>query len=195
MPLVLTNSGAVFLHIPKTGGTWLRFALVRAGVDWKDVGPQHATTAESSWVSPGKPRFTILRNPLEWYASYWAMRQYERNKGGFIIDHDCLSSNFNTFVELVCLKHPGFLTKLYASYIDDSTILLRNEALAEDLVVLLKVLGERFDEQRLLDTPITNPGASLPRYKTLTKYSPQMKHSLTRAEKNLFLACYPEQLA
>jgi hypothetical protein len=186
MSLILDHSKTVFLHLAKTGGTWVRFALQRAGVAWTDYGNQHANYDASMEWYPDSPRFTIVRNPFDWYASYWAMRQYEGWGGNWILGHDCISDDFNTFIGFVTLKHPGFLSVLYSTFDRAGVTVLRTEALAEGLRDVLRANGEQFDARRLGDTPITNPGASLPRFTDAVKYTHEAVRRLVVSEHEVF---------
>lgn len=81
---------AVFLHMPKCGGTFVTNCL-RAAKD--DHGmplmfravpyTAHFTLAEHppNWVQ-GKFVFTFVRHPVTWYASFWAHRGRRLNEEG-----------------------------------------------------------------------------------------------------------------
>ncbi|MEM9017777.1 MAG: hypothetical protein AAGC68_12250, partial [Verrucomicrobiota bacterium] len=92
MALILKN-GAVFLHIPKTGGTWVSKVLREEGLVACSMGHRHA-----NWLhllAPGnqglgrnleyaykrvrflrpRPRpflFCFVRHPLDWYESFYS---------------------------------------------------------------------------------------------------------------------------
>jgi len=96
---VLLKPGAVFLHIPKTGGSWVETALKRAGLFRFRVGHKHADLPhvlnyrhEYRWqytkrvlrYGPGlqrdiaaAPKFCFVRHPLKWYASYHRFMKQE----------------------------------------------------------------------------------------------------------------------
>jgi len=91
MALRLTN-GAVFLHIPKTGGNWVREVLEEAGLSAGEVGHKHADADRvlldpyltagpirrvAWWARGGPPTldppfmFCFVRHPLTWYPSWF----------------------------------------------------------------------------------------------------------------------------
>ena len=96
MAVLLTN-GSVFLHIPKTGGTWVRHVLGELNSIRRDIGPEHADWDRAFWyghmqekprvvryllrrligsartpkLEPTCFRFCFVREPLGWYESWW----------------------------------------------------------------------------------------------------------------------------
>ena len=92
MALVLKN-GAVFLHIPKTGGNWITEVLEKCGLVRSNVPPKHADLDRLFW--PIRPTrygtlkfllkklwvgrtlrrkpfiFCFVRHPLSWYESWF----------------------------------------------------------------------------------------------------------------------------
>jgi hypothetical protein len=99
---LLLKSGAVFIHIPKTGGNWVTSILTKMGVVDREVGDKHSDFARTyhalhqlenhSWVERLKgakvtlqaPRdtfyFSFVRNPLKWYESWFKyMNQASRS--------------------------------------------------------------------------------------------------------------------
>lgn len=156
MPLVLKRSGGVFLHCMKTGGSWVREALTAAGAEWTDVDYQHLNCRQSLHISPGRPRFTAVRNPFLWYASFWSFRQQTGWGGDRIISHTCKSDDFGEFVRLCCRHHPGFLGNLYLEYAAPGVTVMRTDALGQCLLSVLSWLGEPFDAEKLLRHPPEN---------------------------------------
>ena len=104
MSLRLNKS--IFYHIPKTGGTWVNYAIRKAMIDnkdliyrrpklkradddysnWREVvshslGMRRAH--ETQWGIANEEKddifsFTFVRKPLDWYKSYWADRKFSR---------------------------------------------------------------------------------------------------------------------
>jgi len=91
MALVLSN-GAIFLHIPKTGGNWVRQVLEDQGLLAGELGHKHCDidrvlydpylTANvrdhKKWQKSGQPpiyehpfTFCFVRHPLSWYESWF----------------------------------------------------------------------------------------------------------------------------
>lgn len=91
MAIILKN-GAVFLHIPKTGGTWVSSVLKETGLARCSIGHRHANwthllapgfqgvgrkleylykRGRFLKVSPGPFTFCFVRHPLAWYESFY----------------------------------------------------------------------------------------------------------------------------
>jgi hypothetical protein len=90
MALLLTN-GALFLHVPKTGGRWVASVLKEAGLVRREILPSHAdlrclyspihrNRRELLWfllrrhfLGWGEKRFVFcfVRHPLSWYESWF----------------------------------------------------------------------------------------------------------------------------
>lgn len=90
---VILRSGAVFLHAPKTGGSWVNAVLEDQGLVRTFVKPKHVSAYRFQeyarhhpelylyyslrhgprWhaVTRGSFRFFFVRNPLSWYESIW----------------------------------------------------------------------------------------------------------------------------
>jgi hypothetical protein len=68
----------LFLHLPKTGGSWATAAMLAAGVPAvrPEALPFHATRRESSAYGD-RFTFAFVRHPLEYWRSYWAYRMRE----------------------------------------------------------------------------------------------------------------------
>jgi hypothetical protein len=160
----LLQANALFLHIPKTGGTWVEEALKACGiatayaeardtVSWRHGLPGHLTRRY-------RFAFTFVRHPLSWYESWWKFqaRVWKRFEPGVwhpqrVLER-CASDDFSTFVRL-CLAHePAYVSRLYEWYIgppglEGVDVIGRYENLANDLVRILRLLGYDFDEDTL----------------------------------------------
>jgi hypothetical protein len=94
----LLKNGAVFLHIPKTGGTWIKHVLQDLDLIQAPLGHQHSDWDRAFWhdklhgdlkvmrylvrrairspraqarINPDCFKFCFVREPLSWYQSYW----------------------------------------------------------------------------------------------------------------------------
>jgi len=101
MALLLKNN-AVFLHIPKTGGSWIRVVLKELDLIKAPLGHGHSPYERAFWhdklhhdlkvfryllrraicspraqarMDPGCFKFCFVREPLSWYESYWRFMQ------------------------------------------------------------------------------------------------------------------------
>jgi hypothetical protein len=149
---------AVFYHIPKTAGNWVRSVIDKERMRTEEIGHKHSNydrvdinksvqmsgrshlkqagkrLYKKVFTSTGKKtsrkkkhifRFCFVRNPLDWYESWWRYQNYKRDwkKWGKEKWHpnralDGLGSkSFNEFIENVLNKRPGYVTELFFSYV------------------------------------------------------------------------------
>jgi hypothetical protein len=163
---MLIFRNAVFLHVPKTGGTWVRAAVRASGVAFEEYfvdGDQHGDL--SYCPHPDKFKFAFVRHPYTLYRSYWRFKmgrfgnaaQWDpRNP----FDADCAACSFEQFVCNVLAKYPGWCSRMFEDYtgVRDHQIEFvgRFESLADDLVSALRLAGEEFDEALIRQTPAAN---------------------------------------
>lgn len=154
----LITDRILFLHVPKTGGTWVAAALAHAGVAyeplWTRLGPGsrgHATLAQSSAYTD---RFSIafVRHPLDLLRSRWAGSVRDGWPDNRLLN-DARSDDFPTFARRVVDLHPGFMSKRFEEFTGppDAPVSFvgRYESLVDDLVRALDASGERYDEASL----------------------------------------------
>lgn len=208
MALVLPHS--IFLHVPKTGGTWVRTAIDGAGIpnresnrgqeplgfqihtdltNTTDRGPWNLTFRRRprTWYIPGgRFCFAFVRNPLDWYRSYWAHRMRKGWKPQHKIDSVCASDDFETFVRHMLEKFPSYVSDLYELYAgpenDEIGFVGRQENLIEDLIRALREAGEAFDEDRIRETEPVNLGSELQQWSEKSRYPSQLEEAVLRAE-------------
>lgn len=97
---VYIKNNAIFLHIPKTGGTWVERVLHKLGLVTEKKGHEHADFDRVLYADrlvaakrlpyllamrklreltnglPAEPtKFCFVRNPLSWYESWWRYMQ------------------------------------------------------------------------------------------------------------------------
>lgn len=94
---LLLKCGAVFLHVPKTGGTWITQVLEESGLAAYEFGHKHAdfehvinhhrqgsgrdilrslVRTRAMGVDRARPelkafKFCFVRHPIKWYESWW----------------------------------------------------------------------------------------------------------------------------
>jgi len=136
---VIFDTDKAFLHIPKTGGMWVRDLLRVNGIDYDLYAPaefpetidavliqenaKHHLAALPEGIEK-KNVFCVLRDPYSWYESFWLFRNHSKkwkwcNKRRRL--DRMLSVNarikFQIFIsEMIVLYPRGFLTELYTMY-------------------------------------------------------------------------------
>lgn len=185
----LLNCGALFIHIPKTGGNWVSDVLEEEGLVLAHVSGKHASDQladfESFFRQPyaySKPnralyKFCFVRHPLRWYESWfrmqqaqgWPMRGDASGPGGLLpfwnptAELDRLGGDdFNVFVGNVLRQQPGFVTAMYRRYARGVHFVGRQETLVDDLISVLRKLGVSFNEARIRAHAPVNVSKPLP---------------------------------
>ncbi len=160
MALMLPNS--VFIHIRKTGGTWVRSAIAAAGIPTEEVGEEHSTYAQIKHLIGDRKVFSFIRHPLSLLKSYWAFRTVTfwpdvTNEPGSIEANPC--GDLHDWLEWVCDKHPGYVGKMYANALPPKVMLFRSEEATVRLVQILRYIGHPLslqDAQRICLKPREN---------------------------------------
>jgi hypothetical protein len=123
-----------FVHLPKTGGFWVREVMRTSLPQGRELGRYHSCALADRRLS-----FTFVRHPVTWWQSFWAFR--ERTPSW----------------------HPEwqrFKLGMYSEYVDfyaSVDFVGRTEHLAADLRTAYEMAGEAFPG--VLPPPInTSPG-------------------------------------
>ena len=154
MPVRLKN-GSVFLHIPKTGGTWVKQILVQLDLAERDpvraeplpkiFGGKHAVSEFNGFA------FCFIRHPLTWYESFF---KYQTKIGwkNYSKSHPMSplngtrSANFNDFINKCLKASPRYLSKMMEPFIERADFIGKQENLTEDLIKVLRRLNLNIDE-------------------------------------------------
>jgi hypothetical protein len=149
----------------KCAGTWLNNALKRACPN--AISMDHYPSLEEINL-PNLVNAFFVRNPLDWYKSYFTFRRdhgWEMNQpdSGRELDQ-CVADTFDGFIQK-CLDREPYLTYLYEFKMQGLADLVGHvENLENDLVSFLKVSEEPFDEQLLRTTPKANVSVDKPKW-------------------------------
>lgn len=191
----LLKNNAVFLHIPKTGGTWVWTVLNALGLVRARLGHEHADLMHAAWhdrfcsdakllrqllrkfarsarapvtMPADSFKFCFVREPLKWYESYWRFMQSlewtplgDENSPTNWHPNAMLnglgSPDFNTFMDNVNRKRPGYVTEMYGWYTPPGIAFVgRQEFLREDLEKALKLMKVDCDPEYVKQLPIIN---------------------------------------
>jgi len=152
--LVLDN--ACFIHFPKTGGTWVRQALLQAGVPFEDYTGNHAHIGYKECPFNDRFRFAFVRHPVAYFRSYWQFKMTAGWDPDNAFDMECQTDDFERFVVDVTTRYPGGyghnIVHALGEHDTEIDFIGRFEHLADDLVRALQLCGTRFDEAKLRAT-------------------------------------------
>jgi hypothetical protein len=182
MSLLLPHS--VFIHIPKTGGTWVREAMKRSGIPisplkcaWHNdhmitSGPNQGQLLQQGHVcwhnrlrdidAAGRLTFSFVRHPVSLCISHWQYKQRVGWKMHNESDAALRADTIEEFLEKVLVRSAGrgWVTSMYRMFLTEQErrvdFIGAQEHLADDLVTALRVAGEEFDEAALRATPRQN---------------------------------------
>jgi hypothetical protein len=156
---------ARFLHVPKTGGTWVREALLAGCANAQPVDIDGSTPAR--WFeTPGEDLFTFafVRHPLAWWSSFWRFHKGPARR--YVVSHAvcqrCWSEDFDKFIANVVREMPGHYGNLIETYVGPPGSTLdfagRQEHLVDDLLFALEIAGEAHDPAKIRAVAAANVG-------------------------------------
>lgn len=172
--MAIKTDRSIFFHIPKTGGIWVKTAMKAAGLRYSatsNVTGSHPFNLKRAHATPdivvpraldGRLSFTFVRRPVAWYRSYWSFRSRKGARRDEKFPADGLwSDNFDQFVNNLLDAYPGgFVSTLFQYYTGENGekvgFVGTQENLVDDLVKVLHLADEDFDEAALRATAPTN---------------------------------------
>jgi hypothetical protein len=115
----------IFVHVPKTGGTWIKKVL-RPQIG----GAIYTRTSHGNpWAAAGHPdlrdlegiegyRCAFVRHPVDWWLSFWRHRQ---RRGGswdmsLELDRAVRAKTIKRYVHHILERMPGFVSMMFAQY-------------------------------------------------------------------------------
>ena len=160
--IYLPGSNSAFIHLPRTGGTFLCNLLDSLEVDYERRHPIHGDLARiKDWKMRGLFFFTFVRHPASWLQSYWRHRMTIGWGGDLSISHDCIDEDFNGFAEKVATNFPGFVSELFSRYVGTCRVWVgKYETLVQDIPILFAALGIDTTESIVSQRPRINESSS-----------------------------------
>lgn len=151
---------AIFLHIPKTGGTWITHYFKESGMDHGvEKLSEHAHingVALNSIMGPIEDLvFCFVRHPLTWLRSYWQCKQELIPRLGGYLD-TIVDQPFNFFIDSILAENPGYVSEFFRGYTSRCRIIGKQENLREDLDAILKFLRIPYDRNLIYNKPLVN---------------------------------------
>jgi hypothetical protein len=158
------NNRFAFIHVPKTGGTWVVQAMRNAGIDFLEMGEGPTVHVPYDEFPESLFRFGFVRHPETWYRSHWSHKKRLGDYQDPLHPFDKAikeTETFEEFVEQATREAPGYLSSLYEYLLGPPgaiDFIGRYESLEDDLVKALGLAGVEFDEEALRSTPPLNVG-------------------------------------
>lgn len=132
MAYLFTKDSAqyMYVHIPKTGGTTIEHGLQRAGINIDyiagHVNLKNITTVVGESNLPKYNIFTTVRNPWDWYVSWYHFLLYHhKGDSDFTSEYEILDNGFDFFVRFIydnvdklVFYNNGMNTKKYAQFLE-----------------------------------------------------------------------------
>ncbi len=149
------------IHIPKTGGTWVRLVLQKQGWKPKDVAGNHEPAPDVPYL-----KFCFVRDPADWLRSWWGHEQRhgwpsnpnpsEREDSEFIkmmyYLNQFKTDDLAEFVHAVEEDHPGYVTDFFSKYTKTADRVGRTETLMDDFIRFTGLVDTTFEPYNV--TPI-----------------------------------------
>jgi len=171
MSYYLPERRALFLHVPRTGGTWIKEAMFRARIPmdkWKKVCPRYRPYKHTILPHYFQDRlsqvdyiFTCVRHPFDYYVSIWRFTtrcvinrpEEMRHRVLDVNDLAAISEaeirwkpNFDEWLDEMLEEEPGWVTRWFERYVGPDRgefchYIGRTETLEQDFLAVMKILG------------------------------------------------------
>jgi len=155
------------MHLPKTGGMWMKHAVGSAGIPiwrpdplWDQEYSPHGHAQLGDVTFDDRFSVAFVRHPLDWWRSYWGHRMREGWLMHEEIDATARSGDFNEFVTRAVTRFPGHVGDLVRRFVGYPSpqvdFVGRFEHLVDDTCTALRLGGEPFSETVIRTCPRVN---------------------------------------
>lgn len=161
MPVYIRDHNAVFIHIPKTGGTTVsKFIFQEFGRDIMKVNGAKPGHIGARWIEKDMFRFSFVRNPISWWESVWKMCASMKKEDFWRMGYQPLGivapfwdKDFNKFMERVIKFTPGFYCEMLTWYLGKDLngleFIGRTQYLKADLYTAFEKMGADIDRKKI----------------------------------------------
>lgn len=122
-----------FIHIPKTGGTFVVKRIPQIQYAKKYFLPTHSSYSDCKYILENKIPFTVVRNPYTWLESFYYFNCFHHKEHKRNLD----VIKFNDFYSFIYNKGFVYLGKKQHEYLGKSfpkENILKTESLNSDLI-------------------------------------------------------------
>jgi hypothetical protein len=187
-PAVLIFRSAVFLHVPKTGGIWVREVVKTLGLQAEPYLVDGDIHGDLSYCPcPTKFTFAFVRHPHDLYRSYWRFKMSEGWDPRNPFDMDCRDDRFDAFVDNVLARYPAWCSSMFEDYVGPPnrpiSFIGRFDCLRSDLALALRLAGEPVDDAIVAAEPARNPSVVSA---DLARWTPDRFKAVAQSERRAF---------
>ena len=171
MSWYLPEKRALFLHVPRTGGTWIKEAVFQAGIPmqkWGKVGKRYRPKKHTilphyrtELLAKIDHVFSFVRHPVDYYVSVWRfttrsveiwpekMKTMVFEQGDPAAINEAIlrwKPNFDEWLEEMLEEEPGWVTRWFERYVGPPRgefchYIGRTETLEQDVKEVMDILG------------------------------------------------------